>query len=157
MGRKIIDIEASGLQEESYPVEIAVYDIDDESQSFVHLIKPHESWTHWCYDAERIHGLSRQYLKEDGEDAYEVLRHIKQVLSENNVYSDAVYYDVRWLRKLFSTFGEVLPDTVLSVMHLIEWEYHREFHVELSSLKVPHRALTDATMIGQCVKRYSEE
>lgn len=30
MGRKIIDIEASGLQQDSHPIEIAVYDIDDE-------------------------------------------------------------------------------------------------------------------------------
>jgi len=155
MGRKIIDIEASGLQQDSYPIEIAVYDIDDESQSFVHLIKPHESWTHWCYDAQNVHGLSRQYIEEDGEDAYEVCQHLKQVLSTNNVYSDAPSYEMMWLRKLFWTFDEVVPDTVLSVMHLIEWKHHQDFNNELSNLKVPHRALPDAVMIGQCVKSFT--
>ena len=59
--RYIIDVEASGLQSESYPIEVAWCDIDTCCASSF-LIKPARSWTVWDKKAEALHGLSRDLL-----------------------------------------------------------------------------------------------
>ncbi|MEH6628750.1 MAG: hypothetical protein V7739_20100 [Motiliproteus sp.] len=54
----IVDIEASGLSPDSYPIEIAWVDTrTDACDAF--LINPETAccdWDYWNYDAEKIHG-----------------------------------------------------------------------------------------------------
>lgn len=157
MGRKIIDIEASGIHPDSYPIEIGIYDIDDETQSRSWLITPHATWTYWDYNAEEIHGLSRQYIEEDGLDALSVCMEVNEIISKENVYSDAPSYEIMWLVKLFDTFNVPFPDTVLDVCHLIPFDNMDSFFRELNAQRRPHRALADAVMIGHCVKQHIGE
>jgi hypothetical protein len=59
-----IDFEASSLNKDSYPVEVAWVFEDGRSRSF--LIRPAPGWTDWSAEAEAIHGISRDQLDRDG-------------------------------------------------------------------------------------------
>lgn len=67
------DIEASGLDEASYPIEIGWSLPDGRTRSF--LIKPEPEWTHWDEAAEDLHGISREELEKSGlpPDAFSLL------------------------------------------------------------------------------------
>jgi len=64
---RFLDIEASSLNDASYPIEIAWSDEKGNIES--HLINPYaiEEWTDWDFYAEhKIHGLSRFMCRELG-------------------------------------------------------------------------------------------
>jgi hypothetical protein len=111
MGRRgliFADIEASGLQFLSYPVEIGWAWVERsriESRSI--LIKPSEEWlswkTGWNPDAERLHGISLEQLYSEGIEvskACEILNrewHGAEIAFDTG--SDA--HDSRWLSVLY--------------------------------------------------------
>lgn len=64
-----LDFEASGIQ--GLPIQIAYGSCEDDLQC--HLIKPlsvwHEDESLWDYNAEDIHGFSKNYVNEYGVNA----------------------------------------------------------------------------------------
>lgn len=69
----IIDIEASGLDNDSFPIEFAIGN-SEEIKSW--LIKPLASWNHWNINAEKIHGISRGKLEQCGISAHDAAKQI---------------------------------------------------------------------------------
>jgi len=63
----IIDVEASGLQSGSYPVEVGIAFANGERLSM--LIQPEPEWVHWDLQAQRLHGISRRTLSQYGKPA----------------------------------------------------------------------------------------
>lgn len=59
-----IDFEASGIAPDCYPIEVAV--VSGET-SFTSLIKPARYWTHWSFDAQDMHGLTQDQLRQQGD------------------------------------------------------------------------------------------
>lgn len=96
----VIDVEASGLDEESYPIEVGF--VLDCGSSFNFLIKPLRKWKHWDNTAQGIHGISQAKLHTDGQKPIDVARKLNEILGGTTIYCDAVYYDTFWIDKLFT-------------------------------------------------------
>ena len=63
----IFDVEASGLSDDSYPIEVAWQDGTNEDLFDSFLIKPCDSWVHWDdYAEQEIHHISRNTLHSEG-------------------------------------------------------------------------------------------
>lgn len=152
MKKYIIDIEASGLEKESYPIEIAFVDLES-SEAFSFLIKPYSHWTHWNEQAEKVHNISQSELLKNGSNPYEVAENVFNLLSQSQVFSDAYQFDSHWLNTLLLDSG--FPEIVVQPVHdLISDQNVFNFNYSLNELKTPHRALQDCLMIKECILKY---
>lgn len=148
----IMDIEASGFGDQSYPIEVGV--ALSNGKRFCSLITPPGNWTHWSESAEDIHGISRRALFEHGRSLTEVCHELNEMLGGMELYSDAWSHDDRWLRKLFYT-ARVNPQFRLSAIEFLAseqqigvWDETKREVVEEQKLK-RHRASNDAHIIQQ--------
>ena len=146
----ILDIEASGFGSGSYPIEIGVAMPDGALH--VWLIKPMEDWTHWQESAEKVHGIPRQQLLDEGQEPRQVADELNELLAGKTVYSDGWGVDRTWLALLFYE-ANVLQgfklDSVYSLLgesQLEHWNEQRDEVLALTGM-VPHRAGTDALVI----------
>ena len=92
-GYNLIDIEASGLDIESYPIEVGLL---FNSSVYTWLIKPEPKWQYWDDAAEKIHGISRQHLLQHGMDAKQAAIEINELVKNSNGLTALQY-----LQKLF--------------------------------------------------------
>lgn len=99
---RFVDVEASGLHATSYPIEVGWCGLDLKPVSM--LIKPLPEWgpNDWSYQAEQVHGISRETLEREGMDAREVAEAIAAEFRGCEVFSDAPRFDAKWLMTLFS-------------------------------------------------------
>lgn len=146
-----LDIEASGLHFDSYPIEIALLQ-DGRMRSW--LIRPEAKWTHWCEQAQAMHGLSRAMLTAQGLPAKTVAAQLNEFLADGNglVYSDACAWDEDWINTLFHAAGEVRQFHLLQIEDLLEEEQSARFHQALRELQASgdhrrHRAGQDVAML----------
>lgn len=98
-----LDVEASSLSGDSYPIEISWNFPSGEIEC--HLINPYlypREYDDWSPDAQACHGLSREYLMDRGEAPIFVVERMLDALSDQNVYSNAPGFDELWIRRLFS-------------------------------------------------------
>ncbi|WP_143024527.1 hypothetical protein [Pseudomonas abietaniphila] len=105
-----VDFEASGIAPDSYPIEIAVVSANAEYQS---LIRPVRYWTHWSFDAQDMHQISRDHLLADGLDPGRVAAELNKLFKGARLCSDSPQ-DVFWLNTLYEAAGleptfELLP------------------------------------------------
>lgn len=98
-----VDVEASGLIEGGFPIEIGWVDREGHGES--HLIRPAPGWTAWSWEAEKVHGISCQQLEREGEPYGEVARRVIAALGSATVYSDAPEFDGPWIRMLLDVAG----------------------------------------------------
>ena len=104
LGRALwIDVEASGLSPESYPIEVGWSDLDGNSDSI--LIKPLATWTDWDPSAVALHGISREQLAAEGAPVGEAAARIAAVTAGRVVLSDCTIWDMAWLSRLFVAAG----------------------------------------------------
>jgi len=149
----IIDVEASGLHFDSYPIEVAVL-INNQTYSW--LIKPEASWQYWCKTAESLHGITREVLQKEGESAVFVVNELIQLLEGTGglLYSDAANWDADWVSTLFYAAKEFMPFHITSIYELLDkgqsqrFDYTKARLVETSEYK-QHRAEDDVRMIYQ--------
>ncbi len=155
----ILDIEASGFGSGSYPIEIGVAMPDGALH--VWLIRPMEEWTHWQESAEKIHGISRQQLLEEGKDPRQVADELNELLVGQTVFSDGWGVDRTWLALLFYEAGVLQGfrlDSVYSLLgesELETWSEQRDEVLALTGM-VPHRAGTDALVIQKTLIHLKE-
>lgn len=150
----IIDIEASGLQSHSHPIEVAVVTADN--RRYEALLRPLPEWTHWDEEAERLHGISRERLEKEGTDIRLVCAKLNDLCWRQTLYSDCWTYDSRWLHFLFAAAGMPMKfrcsalETVLTENEWLQWhERKRRCH---EALRLPaHRAMNDAFAIAVTV------
>ena len=123
-----VDLEASSLLPESFPIEIAWVFEDGTGES--HLIRPADNWLDvsgdhlgWSAESEQIHGISLETLLRDGEPADVVARRAAAVLSVSKVltFSDSPPSDGYWLQKLLDVGGIRHTASVLDIRTLYGW------------------------------------
>ena len=149
----IIDIEASGLHFDSYPIEVAIL-IEEEVHSW--LIKPEENWRYWNKTAESLHGITRDILQTEGKSVFFVAGELNRLLKNTNgiLYSDAVNWDGDWLNTLFFAAKTTPSFHMVSVYDLFdkdqEWRFNEARILLSESGKYrQHRAEEDVRMIYQ--------
>jgi len=145
-----LDIEASGIHAESYPIEIGISLPD--GKTWCSLIKPAESWTFWSKEAEDIHGISYDELMTNGKSPTEVAGKLNGLLKSSTAYSDCWVLDQPWLTTLFQQAGIVQSFTLLDMMHLMEEAPYTKLvetkhHIALSLDLARHRASNDARIL----------
>jgi hypothetical protein len=117
-----LDIEASGLDERGYPIEIG-WVTQDGSGGEV-LIRPEPGWTYWSRKAERIHRISRADLDRSGLPARDAARLVVAAVQSHVVYVDAPEWDAHWLGKLLAVAPESQVPTLCAfdaaISHALE-------------------------------------
>ena len=151
-----LDIEASGIHADSYPIEIGVAFTD--GTTWCSLIKPPPSWQHWCGKAAQVHGIPRQDLHAHGRDPVAVAATLNDLLDGAIVYSDCWVLDNPWLTKLFEQAAMEKRFTLLDMLHLLD----EDTFVALSPTKQQiaqelrlkrHRASNDAVILQLAYQR----
>ena len=148
----IIDVEASGFDPHSYPIEVGV--VLESGARFSRLIKPYPDWVHWSREAERVHGISRELLQRHGQSGQEVAAELNCWLAGKSVYSDGWVLDKPWLIRLFEHAGVKMGfwfsplEMILSRELMDNWR-RAEVLVDRRSKGKRHRASTDALRIQQ--------
>lgn len=101
-----MDFEASSIN--GYPIQFAYGSSEEDLKC--HLIKPLPVWDKadymWDYNAEDIHGFSKNYLHEYGVNAATVAREICEDLKGKTVYSDHGA-DHNWFLMLIDDVAEM--------------------------------------------------
>ncbi|WP_210397374.1 exonuclease domain-containing protein [Motiliproteus sediminis] len=154
----IIDVEASGLDTRSYPIEIGWVCLKtDDSDRF--LINPDtslEPWDHWSTEAQKLHNLSRRTLIDEGLDVRDACARLNQALAGKVVLSDSEQWDGWWIQRLFLGAGLTQPnDQAFVVQYLFEHFHplwHSELRARLDAAHRPHHALEDARAIAAAVR-----
>ena len=148
----IIDVEASGFGVDGYPIEVGVVKYNGER--YCALIKPVDDWQHWCENAEKIHGISRELLANRGKHVHEVCAELNDFLQETMAFSDAWIHDNPWLNRLFfaarmnRSFHVSPIEYIASEEQLMLWDATKKrLEVELTIAR--HRASGDAYLIQQ--------
>jgi len=145
-----IDFEASSLDLiASYPIEVGICMPDGTLHSW--LIQPHVLWLDWSESAEKVHGISRETLKQEGTPISDVAANLNRLLKDQ-VFCDAWTFDSFWLHRLFKT-ARVRPEfqlesisTLLDEDQIHHWSEFRQ--VVISKLGLPvHRAANDALIL----------
>ena len=110
-----LDIESSGLQPDSFPIEIGW--VDEHGEEDGYLVRPPESWTSWSEQSQEVHGISREQLAKEGRPVQDVASSVDRRLRNAEVYSDAPEWDEAWLTMLLAEAG-LPPITVLDTSDL---------------------------------------
>lgn len=150
MSTWIIDLEASGLDRKSYPIEVG---ITNGTISAQWLISPEKNWTFWCEKAAKIHNIPRQLLLSEGLPIKQVCHELNEILDQSTVYSDAQEWDSFWLQVLFNAANTPQAFTVKSIEvflktpTLINQYIDKKQAVLDQGVYQYHRALDDAKII----------
>lgn len=160
----LIDFEASCLPEygQSFPIEVAVARIDGESR--VWLIRPVEAWRHWDWseEAERLHGLRREVLEQQGQPPEVVVREMAAFVNDCDVYADADL-DQYWLEVLCHAAGVKPPFPVHFVGEFMQQRGYTRGQVDAAldearrRLPLEHAAREDARRLALVVRLLLEE
>ena len=156
----LIDVEASGLHFESYPIEVGVR-VNGIVQSW--LIRPTHSWTHWDDAAESLHKLSRERLHLEGLPPERVARELNSLFSETAcvVYSDAAPWDDDWIKTLFAASGQKPAFVVLPITDLLDQDASGRFQRRLAQLREAnhsrlHRVRADLEQLREAYRHAIE-
>ncbi|MDV5387584.1 3'-5' exonuclease [Pseudomonas juntendi] len=144
-----VDFEASGIAPDSYPIEVAIVHPAGEYQS---LIKPARYWTHWSYDAQDMHGITREQLLGEGKPAATVAQELNELFAGQYLVSDAKE-DSYWVEALYDA-AELDPTfAVTSVEQMVGPEHASAIYYQMPVTR-GHRALADARALRDTVERH---
>lgn len=139
-----IDLEASSLADDSFPIEIAWSTPDAEIHRF--LIAPDPSWTDWSPEAEELHGVSRERIERNGWPVDYVCAQFLDSIGDTPLYSDAPDFDNRWLNRLFEAAkGTPSPVTIGHLDDLLiervkkPWEFNWQAMIKIDEIKATTR------------------
>ena len=146
----VIDIEASGFGQGSYPIEVGLALQDGSTHCF--LIQPLSHWSHWSQEAEDIHGIAHDTLLRHGKPARWVAEQLNRLLAGQTAYTDAWGNDNSWLGRLYEEVGlgqRYRLETIrrlLSETQAAAWSETREaLRWRLKARR--HRASSDALVL----------
>ncbi len=145
-----MDIEASGFGPDSYPIEVGV--VKSSGDRYCTLIEPHKSWSHWCHEAEQLHGISPDMLCTKGKPVRDVCLELNDFLKEDTVFSDAWSHDQAWLAKLYRaanmhpSFTIRAIEFILNEAQLQAWDQTKKC-IRKYNQGARHRASNDAHLI----------
>lgn len=141
-----IDFEASGIAPDSYPIEVAVVFPGGEYQS---LIQPARYWDHWSYDAQDMHGISREQLMSEGTTALQVAQELNRLFDGKTLCSDNPA-DCYWLDVLYEAAGIDPTFEVKPIESFVGREAASEILKRLP-VRMGHRALQDVHALRAAV------
>ena len=97
-----IDIEASGLSEDSFPLEIGWTIDGDYVESF--LVKPDKQWNinSWSNEAKKLHNIELKDVIDFGNENEKIAKKMNEDLEGFVLLSDSVSHDIRWVNMIFS-------------------------------------------------------
>ncbi|MBI9090827.1 MAG: hypothetical protein JEZ12_16540 [Desulfobacterium sp.] len=148
----IIDVEASGFGQHSYPIEIGL--ALEQGERYCSLLSPAPEWTHWDETAEKIHCVTRECLALNGNPIAQVANDLNRLLKGCTIYSDGWVVDKPWLTTLFyaakipqhfsiSPIEMILSEDQMSIWHDTKTRITRELALKR------HRASADALIIQE--------
>ena len=152
----IIDVEASGLGPDSYPIEVGL--ALEPNQRYCSLIRPASHWNHWDRQAETVHGIPWGNLLKSGRPLREVASELNQLLRNKVVFSDAWTIDNNWIIELYAAAGVKKRfrvsalETILTERQMDLWRETRDAVVRDLSLE-RHRASNDSWIIQETYVR----
>ncbi len=114
---RFLDIEASSLGVNSFPIEVAWSDHLGNIES--HLINPYaiEEWTDWDYHAQQLHGISRKMCREGGMHPDRVCNKMSESIKPGEIiYADGLPFDDFWIDTLYGA-GSMLGYAQFRIMH----------------------------------------
>ncbi|MGF1726140.1 hypothetical protein [Photobacterium nomapromontoriensis] len=152
-----LDFEASGLSEQSYPIEVG-YSLPDGTGNslYINPLTASDVWQHWDeYAEQEIHQISRHKLQCDGVPVVEVCQHLNEVLGKyEQVFCDS-QWDLFWLGRLYHA-AHMRPSFTLTEVGMwlkqengIERAHFQQTLAELGPVK--HRAESDARTIRMAI------
>ena len=144
-----VDFEASGIAPDSYPIEIAVVSADFEYQA---LIRPVSYWTHWSWDAQDMHGISRETLLADGIEPEAIAAELNARFAGAKICSDSPQ-DGFWFETLYEAAGIEPSFAVLPLESFVGRSGANEIY-RLLSKRHAHRALPDALALMIATREY---
>jgi hypothetical protein len=102
----VLDVEASGLPPGTFPIEVGITYVET-GETRTWLIRPTAEWRSWRWDpeAEKIHGISREYLEQNGTDTSQVYSGLLAAIASHEVLTDSRTDDT-WLLALARSCGE---------------------------------------------------
>ena len=119
-----IDVEASGLSNQSYPIEIGWASLSIDGRNLHQdaiLIRPDAEWRdngEWSMAAQRIHGLSQRELLISGADVMDVLPRFEAAIEGCILTSDAPQEDAFWINRLYDAVGRRFPSRIQSLKEI---------------------------------------
>jgi len=152
----ILDVEASGFGQGSYPLEIGLALPDGTPHCF--LVMPARDWQSWDAEAEKVHGISREVVESHGRPVEEIAWRLNGLLYGQTIYSDAWSFDMSWLGKLYDkvdmpqTFKIAALGDLLSEGQQRVWDDTRRRVEQDLSLR-RHRASGDARILQETYRR----
>lgn len=153
----VIDLEASGLGPDSWPIEVGIAWCEaGEVLSWSSLIRPEPGWHPDAWDplSEEVHGISREELS-SAPTAWTVAEELLRRVAGRPVYSDAPDFDLKWVRRLLDASpaqaGIRVQDYDLAVAAVCgergaDWAFER-----LEVTRTPHRAGPDAARMMSAI------
>jgi hypothetical protein len=144
-----VDFEASGIAPDSYPIEVAV--VSSET-SFSSLIKPVRYWMHWSFDAQDMHGLTQDYLLQEGDTPGTVAELMNQLFSGQVLCSDSPQ-DGFWLDALYEA-ADLIPTFELKPLEVLVGREAASDIYRLLPTTRHHRALNDATALMNACRAF---
>lgn len=145
----VLDCESSGLNNESYPIEVG---LALKNKSFSFLINPPKEWSYWNTESERIHKIKRKDLFDKGISIFDAVSILNSNLKGLTVYSDAVDFEIFWIDKLFSKVGIDRSFDIQSIYTLpLDFFKYKELKLRYSKSLILHRAESDALLIRKSI------
>ena len=164
--RVFVDFEASALDANSFPVEVAwsILGEDLSIRTESHILRPKPQWRRrkWCPNAERVHGLSLDRLEREGEDAEDVWLAFAldtgASLPGAEVAVSHVPSDRKWMGDFAASAGETPPETIDVLEVLLASGVGGDFLAALpfdpeAEFGMAHRAGPDAAMLAVTARR----
>lgn len=136
-----MDVEASGIHPDSYPIKIAICDLD-AAPAYENLIMPASYWDHWCYDAQDLHEIDQGSLFLHGIDTREVAKALNEQFGGKTLLSDS-NQDAFWIDVLFEAAGFDSQFKIVNVHNVLPQELLTAFLRAFPSAKA-HRPMEDA-------------
>jgi hypothetical protein len=135
-----MDIEASGLYEDSYPIEIAWSVADGSVERHMLRVDDIPEWTTWSDAGQVQHEISPRMLSTHGEPPRAVAQRMNEALGEATVYVDALAWDQAWINTLFDAVGVEPTFRLASLTEgLTRWMTHEQLKMLLGG-PGPHYA-----------------
>lgn len=157
---EFLDIESSGLDEESYPIEVG-FTLGDKSYSY--LIKRPPEWSFWDEISELCyHNISQEDLAEKGLDPLVVVSLMNEQLSGQVLYTDSYAFDEFWLRKLYAYVNVEMSFKLVDFKKLTadygisDYSFF-ELKEEMNDEELSHRAAYDAQLNKDVLRKLIDQ
>ena len=157
-----LDVEASSLGNDSYPIEIAYATEDGKEWSA--LIKPMAHWFDWDEESEKVHNIPRSDLVA-GMNPGDALAHLNHMVEEGYVFhTDAPSWDEFWISRIMADLDFDKRPSLKSLQMLVyniyedkldfgsrirEYENIKKSVNETTDARITHRALDDAKFMRE--------